>query len=1159
MKLNRLRIVGFKTFVEPSEFLIEPGLTGVVGPNGCGKSNLVEALRWVMGESSYKSLRASGMDDVIFGGSATRPARNSAEVMLSIDNSARSAPSFFNDSDTLEVSRKITRDGGSVYRVNGREARARDVQLLFADAATGARSHAMVRQGQIGEIIAAKPQARRRILEDAAGIAGLHSRRHEAELRLRAAEDNLRRLEDVLHEIDGQVDGLRRQARQAGRYRALSAEIRRLEAVMLLIAWHEAKAQVARSAAACQADEAAVAACGERQAGSAYAQGLAAHVLGQARTAEEAAGQDYQRLVQQRAQLEAEERRARERAADAARRLGELERDLAREKAQAQDAGGTIARLRDEDAAIAARLEGAEADLAEAAEVVAVTFAALEEADAELARVQAESADAAARRAELSRRLAREEERLAEHGREHARVAADLAALNEGAEGGDIEMLGERAVQCEALYEEAEARADAARAALAEARTAEAALRRPAAEADGKVQRIEAEIAALQRLAAPDAPGGFAPVLDALHVEKGFEKALGAALGDDLLAALDEAAPAHWRAPWQEPRDHGPDDREAGDAALPAGVPALAAVVTGPAALERRLRMTGVVDREAGARLQTFLAPGQRLVTREGDVWRWDGFTSAADAPSAASRRLEERNRLADLEREAEEARDIAGAHRDALDAAQARIATAGEAETQALDARHAARRMLEEARAALAAAERARAATATRRAALEEALSRLAAALDQAQAGVEAAASELAGLPQVDEGAAERARAAASAARAAHGEAERSLQNVQRDVAARRRRREAIAAEWRAWDERAARAAGVLEDIGERLAATRETQVEQTEAAEELALRHADSAAAVAQAEASVVQAAEQRRAAETALDAAEAAARAALDALSAAREARARSQVVAESAQENLARITHRIADTLGIAPEELRAHAGLDEEGSIPAADAIEEELARLRQDRERLGPVNLRAEEELAQMQGKRDGIGAEHEELTEAIRRLRTAIGNLNREGRERLMAAFSVVNDHFRRLFTLLFGGGTAELSLIDADDPLEAGLEIYARPPGKKPQVLTLLSGGEQALTAIALIFAVFLTNPSPVCVLDEVDAPLDDANVERYCALLRNMVSQTQTRFIVVTHNPITMAAMDRLFGVTMAEKGISQLVSVDLAVAERILDVG
>src|SRR5688500_6726890 len=241
MKLTRLRLLGFKSFVEPTDFLIEPGLTGVVGPNGCGKSNLVEALRWVMGENSFKNMRATGMDDVIFSGSGGRPARNWAEVMLTIDNAERTAPAAFNDSDLLEISRKIEREEGSTYRVNGKEVRARAVQILFADAATGSRSPALVRQGQISEIISAKPQARRRILEDAAGIAGLHARRHEAELRLKGADDNLVRVEDVLREIEAQIDSLKKQGRQASRYKNLSAEIRRLEALTFAISFADAR------------------------------------------------------------------------------------------------------------------------------------------------------------------------------------------------------------------------------------------------------------------------------------------------------------------------------------------------------------------------------------------------------------------------------------------------------------------------------------------------------------------------------------------------------------------------------------------------------------------------------------------------------------------------------------------------------------------------------------------------------------------------------------------------------------------------------------------------------------------------------------------------------------------------------------------------------
>jgi chromosome segregation protein len=1147
MKLSRLKLTGFKSFVEPTEFPIEPGLSGVVGPNGCGKSNLVEALRWVMGENSFKSMRASGMDDVIFAGSGSRPARNMAEVALVLDNGARKAPAQFNDSEQLEVTRRIEREEGSTYRVNGKEVRARDVQLLFADASTGSRSPALVRQGQISEIIAAKPQARRRILEEAAGIAGLHSRRHEAELRLKAAEDNLVRLEDVLGEIDGQIESLRRQSRQAARYRALAAEIRASEALLAAIGYVEARDQAAAAEQAAEAALRAVAAATTTQGEAARRQAVAAHALPALREEEAKAAAALARLTRARDGLEAEERRGRERAAELQRRIAELDADLARGDATTADAEASQARLSAEERTLRAAQDDALAQEAAGHQRADATRAALAEAERLHAEQQARLSDRKARRASLERAITEAASRTARIAAEQRTLDEQLRRLDGESGAQPLETLAAAVAERQAALAGADHAVGEARAALAAAREEENRARGPLTEADRKAQRLETEARTLRKLLAGQGGELWPPVVDQISVQKGFETALGAALGDDLDASVEASSPTHWR-------ENGSGEA---DPPLPGDAEPLIGKVRAPAALHRRLKQVGLVARADGPRLMRQLAVGQRLVSREGDLWRWDGLVMAAEAPTPAARRLAEKNRLADIERAAQVAQEAVERAREALDEAQGKLKGAAQAETAANEAVREARRRYEAAREALAQAERARAQTEARRAGLIEGVGRLAAQQVEAeQAGREAEAALAALEPTADlDAALAGASAILAEKRAEATEARVLVEALSREAAARRERLGRITAELTQWRERLARAAEAkAEALGRREAATIEAKA-LAEAPDTYLVRRRELLSAIADAEAARKAAADQLALAETEQATADRAAREALDALAKVREARAANEAKREAAAERLAQITRAITENLDTTPAGLWALAGLAPGAALPPATQAERRLGDLRADRERLGAVNLRAEDELTDATAKREGLASERDDLTEAIRRLRQAIGALNREGRERLLSAFEVVNGHFKRLFGVLFGGGEAELTLVDSEDPLEAGLDILARPPGKKPQSMTLLSGGEQALTATALIFAVFLTNPSPICVLDEVDAPLDDANVERYCDLLREMVTQTETRFLVITHNPITMARMDRLFGVTMAERGVSQLVSVDLETAERI----
>jgi chromosome segregation protein len=1148
MKFNRLRLLGFKSFVEPSEFVIERGLTGVVGPNGCGKSNLVEALRWVMGESSYKNMRASGMDDVIFSGSATRPSRNTAEVMLFLDNADRTAPSAFNDADELQVSRRIEREAGSIYRINGKEARAKDVQLLFADQSTGARSPSMVGQGRIGELIQAKPQARRALLEEAAGISGLHSRRHEAELRLRAAEQNLERLDDVVGELESQIDNLKRQARQASRFKNLSADVRKAEATLLHLRWTAAKAQEGEAKSALAVATALVAERASAQMNAAKEQAIGAQRLPELRDAEAAAAAVYQRLSIARAQIEEEAARIRARQAELDKRIAQLDADVAREERLLNDNADILQRLGDEEATLTAENTGAKDREQQVAAAVDDATGRLTVSEVALAALTAERAEATAARNQFERSLreaVERRERLAKQAAEAGRQAEDLqhqiAGLPDPAEKRAVVEAATAAVAA------AEQAAVAAEQALLGLRQQEAALRAPVQEAKSAAARVETEARTLAKILNAGGGGLFPAVLEQIKVQRGYETALGAALGEDLDVPLDRSAPAYW----------GGGEPQPGDPDLPEGVTALASLVRAPAELARRLAQIGIVDAADGARLHRQLAPGQRLVSRDGALWRWDGLVASADAPTAAAQRLAQKNRLAELDAEALEATRRLRAAEQLLSDAERALREGVDSERGARQGWRDAQHSLDAARDALQKAERAAGEIAARRAALAESLARLSDAHAEAVAAVAAAEQGLAEAPDLrqlqasfDRAAAEvqRDRGSLSDARARHD-------SLKREAEQRARRLAAIAVERASWLTRAENAERQIAALNERRdeAVAERTSLES--APDQIDARRRALMSQLSEAESLRNAAADRLQQAENHQSERDRAAVGAIQALSEARESRARAEERLSSADERRQEVEARMQEALNSPPHLVIRHTGLEADDPLPDLADVEKRLERLKVERERLGAVNLRAEEEQRELAERLETLVTEREDVIEAIRKLRLAIQNLNREGRDRLLGAFDVVNGHFQRLFSHLFGGGTAELQLIESDDPLEAGLEILARPPGKKPQTMTLLSGGEQALTAMALIFAVFLTNPAPICVLDEVDAPLDDHNVERFCNLMDEMAKTTETRFVVITHNPITMARMNRLFGVTMAEQGVSQLVSVDLQAAERM----
>ena len=1150
MRFKRLRLNGFKSFVDPTDLIIADGLTGIVGPNGCGKSNLLEALRWVMGENRPTAMRGGGMDDVIFGGASTRPARNSADVTLLLDNSARTAPTGFNTTDTLEVVRRITRDAGSAFKVNAKDVRARDVQMLFADASTGAHSPALVRQGQIAELVNAKPKARRRILEEAAGISGLYQRRHEAELKLAGAEANLARVNDVIEQLAAQLAALARQARQAKRYREVSERLRQAEGLFLYLRWKEAER--ARTAAeAALAEDSRIASEAERLArAAADTRAGAEAALPPLREEAASAAAALARLQHRADSLDEQERRAAEAVETLSARIAQLERDVDREAGLDQDAVETLHALDEEEAELvnagnvhADEVEAAGADAQDAARVLQDRETENSQLTEDIARLVArhQSAERLAQDARTTLERSEAAETQSRSDAEAARKAlAEAEASRAAAVAARDVAQGEATVAETALFEADDAR-DSAQGKEAEARAARSAT-------EGEVKALQSEVAALQSLV-DDGQFEESEVVDQLSVTPGYEKAIGAAFADDLRAPEVEGEAGSG---WVVLRDYETSQ------ALPDSVRPLTDRVNVPPVLARRLSQIGLAEPAVAVRLQADLKPGQRLVSKDGGLWRWDGFRAGAgEVHSAAALRMEQLNRLKHLESELETATARAQAASQAHDALRSELDALAARANEARETRLAADRALTEAGRMASQCEASRDMAESKCEAAELAVSRHgdeAAAARERLAQAEEALAELGDLRKL-RAEAEKAKGIVEEARKSLVARRSALEELKRQGEARKRRLAEIVALRGTWKDRLKNARARVSELAGRRAASEAELVEAKGAPGRIAVERNALSNELDAAEESRRIAADALAEAETVERRTKEAEREAERKASEARERRAASDARMEAAREALAVAEERILEEQQTTPEALLESLDADPERMQPA-DRIEAEVIRLRRTRDALGAVNLRAEEDAREVEEEHGSLLAEKTDLEEAIRKLRSGISSLNKEGRERLLAAFDQVNSNFAALFMHLFGGGKARLAMVESDDPLDAGLEILCQPPGKKLSTLSLLSGGEQTLTAIALIFAVFLVNPAPICVLDEVDAPLDDANVMRFCDLLDEMCRRTETRFLIITHHAVTMSRMDRLFGVTMGEQGVSQLVSVDLKVAESLV---
>lgn len=1148
IQFSRLRLNGFKSFVERAELEINPGLTGIVGPNGCGKSNLVEALRWSMGESSSKRMRggSGSMEDVIFNGTANRPARNMAEVSILLDNSQKTAPAPYNEFEEIEVTRKIERDHGSGYRINGKNVRARDVQLLYADMMSGANSPYLVSQGKITNMIQARPAERRQILEEAAGITGLYARRHEAELRLRATDNNLKRLDDQAGVMDNRLQSLKRQARQANRYRNLSKQIRELEVQIAVLDWKKAGKKVKDIEQSYNEQDSQVAKHMTAVSQLTKTHNVQAQELPDLRKRDADLGAKLQKERLTLERLEDEHKALEGAFGDAKSQLQQIGVDRAHETQTLQENTSILENLEKEEKTILEgqgkddeRLEQSEARKEELKSEV-------NELDTRYTAHKEKLAADNARRQSLEQKIADDNERHEMLKERLDTLQADLQEKKALAkEQDETEELQKKIEKLEAestkirdaieKFQEEENK-------LSEAKDN---LRDRLQEEDAKRSKLLTEISALESfLETFSESDEYESIVDDVVTEKGFEIALSRAFGDTLSGSQDENASMQWQILSDE------DDLPA----LPDGAEPLSPHIKAPKVLWKALSQIGVVDdQETGQKLAKQLKPGQSLVTRDGAYWRWDGLHIQVEAADRFAEQLKHKNHLQDLKSQTSNADK-------AVDKAQKDLEKSDAALVKTKEELAANRDKAREIEAEIRETRQKRDEQISKFSELKAELAKLEEALSHAQSDLKMLEEQIkenettlevfeSDSNDTDDVDIEALREKLSAKRETLQDHIGQLEREKQEQNRRQARVRAIADERVNLQNRCIRGKERLKELDEReksltaklasledrpdkikaekddyLTRIVETEKEKRLVADKLAVNEAELT--------------------ETTKSLKEAEAR-----LAEARESRAHSQATWEERQANLRRIEAAIQEKYNCTPTQLLSQAPIDTDEENQSLEKLKEEREKAIRSRDMIGPVNLRAEQEAEELEKEFGTILSERNDLMEAVNELRNGINKLNKEARERLQAAFEIVNAHFREMFTRLYNGGKAHLALIDSDDPLEAGLEIFAQPPGKALQSLSLLSGGEQTLTALALLFAMFLTNKSPICVLDEVDAPLDDANVDRVCDMLEEFAERGETRFLIITHHRLTMARMDRLYGVTMSERGVSQLVSVDL----------
>jgi len=1142
MKFKSIRISGFKSFLEPTEIDLNEGLTGIVGPNGCGKSNIVEAMKWVMGENSARQMRGEGMDDVIFSGSNERPARNFAEVTIKLDNTEKKAPASFNQFDEIEISRKIEREKGSTYRVNSKQVRARDVQLIFADTATGARSSGIVSQGRISQIIESSLEERRIILEEAANIKGLHNRRHEAELKLNGATDNLSRLLDIENTYNEQLIELEKQGRKAARYRSVGDRLRKAEASLFLSLLNTAEKEFDELETKFEKSKNNVEEAQINLSKNTKSKLEIFNKLPELRKIETEKAAILQSLNISKIRLEEEEATSKFTLNNVLNQITQIETDIKREIEIKDDANKTIANLLLEKDKLQLDTKDFTTKKNDASKRVNELKIKSEDADAKLSSINSEIFSIKSDKSDLENRINNLKEKIknSEDQKSQFNITEDKKLIDEH---------DKKRINIEKLIKEENNKLELLKKQLENKENLNINLKEKKARIDYDLNVMRADLHSLSSLLGYDEfkNNTLEATIDDI---RNLQDAIGSVLGETILAPVksdrsDEQNTSYWKdgitTKFQEK--------------LPEGATPLISKIKKNSILDIALIGIGIVENEKTAlKLQKELSFGQALTTLKGGLWRWDGYVQPLGVQNSYSERLQQITKLRNLQdelpsKEKEEVTIVNEINKNELELKKF-FETTREIESKISVLNN----ELNDTKLSISS--------------LDSKINSSTILLKEHQNILDTSQKELVDLEKLSEKSLNlptlladelKIRNAADQCRNELTDAMAAEQQIRNQESYQQRNLMQINNQKNDWENRKDEAETRIKSLKVRLDNLKEDKSRLEKLPDNFVEKSNELNLKIETAEQKRNFAADKLVQTETLLNEAEKLEKSSEQNLASFREDMIKVEASLNLAKTKIENIEDRVHEKLRIKSNQLKEIVNLsDNEELNTSIETLEKTVQRLLNERESLGAVNLRAEEEMNEMRQKIELMSKERVDLELAIEKLKSGIFELNKEGRQRLKDSFELVNKNFKNLFKKLFGGGDAELKLVGDDDPLKAGLEILASPPGKKMQLLSLLSGGEQALTAISLIFSVFLCNPAPICILDEVDAALDDSNVSRFCNLLDKIVDETETYFLVVTHHRLTMAKMNRLFGVTMEQKGISRLVSVDLGQANKIKDI-